>query len=150
MGVIFVASTDLGSAAHTSRIIDPILRFLFHDSLTLATRDEIHFLVRKTAHLTEYAILGALLWNAFAAQAHRPEPGAPGPAWPPFAALAVAALYASSDEFHQTFVSSRTASVRDVMIDTTGAALGLSILWLWRLWRASVARNQAGASAAPG
>ena len=37
------------------------------------------------------------------------------------------ALVAASDEFHQTFVKSRTLSVRDVLLDVTGALLGLLI-----------------------
>jgi VanZ family protein len=37
------------------------------------------------------------------------------------------ALFAVSDEFHQTFVKSRTPSVRDVLLDVGGALLGLLI-----------------------
>ena len=43
------------------------------------------------------------------------------------AALLGCALFAASDEFHQTFVKSRTPSVRDVLLDTGGALLGLLI-----------------------
>ena len=43
--------------------------------------------------------------------------------------LALVALYAASDEIHQAFVPSRDASVRDVLLDTTGGALGLLCLW---------------------
>ena len=44
-------------------------------------------------------------------------------------ALALAALYAASDEIHQTFVPSRQGSVWDVLLDTAGAAFGLLCLW---------------------
>jgi len=43
------------------------------------------------------------------------------------AVLLGCALFAASDEFHQTFVKSRTPSVRDVRLDVTGAILGLLI-----------------------
>ena len=39
-------------------------------------------------------------------------------------------LYATSDEFHQLFVASRQARVLDVLIDTSGAALGLLLIWI--------------------
>ena len=48
------------------------------------------------------------------------------------AALVVAALYAASDEYHQSFVPSRGASVEDVCIDTCGASVGIGIVLLWR------------------
>jgi VanZ family protein len=44
------------------------------------------------------------------------------------------ALYAASDEFHQLFVATRDASLRDVAIDTFGAVLGIILLWgIYRL-----------------
>jgi VanZ family protein len=83
--------------------------------------------VRKCAHLTEYAILALLLWRAL------PKPAESGPApWQWSKAclvLALVALYATSDEFHQAFVPSREASVGDVLLDTSGAALALLCLW---------------------
>jgi VanZ family protein len=70
--------------------------------------------LRKLAHVLEFALLGALLLRAV----ERP--------WPAFA-LGVA--YAASDEAHQHFVAGRHASPRDVLIDAAGVALGLLI---WR------------------
>jgi VanZ family protein len=46
------------------------------------------------------------------------------------AALA-SAIFAASDEFHQAFVPSRTASLNDVMIDICGALIGLAICWMF-------------------
>ena len=66
--------------------------------------------LRKLAHVTEYAILGALLLRAL-----RHEP----------AALLVGVAYAASDELHQHFVSGRHAAPLDVAIDATGVAIGL-------------------------
>ena len=71
-------------------------------------------LLRKTAHIAEYAILGALLARAL------------GRALPAFL-LAVA--YAAGDEFHQHFVPGRNGTVVDIGIDALGAALGV-VLYL--------------------
>jgi len=70
--------------------------------------------LRKGAHVTEYAILGALLYRAL----EREVP-----------ALAAGIAYAATDEFHQHFVRGRHASPIDVGIDAVGVALGM-ILWL--------------------
>ena len=126
MGVIFLASTDLGSAAHTSRIIEPILRWL-KPNISQAAINEVHFLIRKTAHLTEYAIFSVLLCRAVEQSTHDAS------RWKSvLIAIGLATLYAASDEFHQSFVSSRTASIRDVMIDSCGAMIGLFIFWVIR------------------
>jgi VanZ family protein len=66
--------------------------------------------VRKAAHLTEYAILGALLVRAL----DRPA-----------AAAALAIAYAATDELHQHFVPGRTGSVVDVLIDSVGVVVGI-------------------------
>jgi VanZ family protein len=73
--------------------------------------------LRKAAHLTEYAILGALLLRAL------------GRELPAFAA---GVLYAASDEVHQHFVRGRHASPVDVLIDAVGIALGILALRLFR------------------
>src|SRR5512132_1203725 len=66
--------------------------------------------LRKGAHITEYAILGALLYRAFGREAP---------------ALAAGIAYAATDELHQHFVSGRHASPADVAIDAVGVALGV-------------------------
>ncbi len=70
-------------------------------------------LLRKGAHLTEYAILGSLLLRAL---------GRGG------LALAAGVAYAASDEFHQRFVRGRHGSPVDVLIDTVGVSLGIYLL----------------------
>ncbi|MFN2541920.1 MAG: VanZ family protein, partial [Chthoniobacterales bacterium] len=60
---IFIGSTDLLSAEHTSRYIGPFLRW-FAPHVSDATIASVQMVVRKGAHLTEYAILGALLYRA--------------------------------------------------------------------------------------
>jgi VanZ family protein len=66
-------------------------------------------LLRKLAHITEYAVLAFLLRRALSAP------------W----AFAAAVLYAISDEIHQSFVRGREGRLRDVLIDAVGIVLGL-------------------------
>ncbi len=132
MVLIFGASSDRMSFQHSSRIIGPLVRWLF-PKLSEQTVGDIVFAVRKCAHVTEYAILAMLLWRALrkpVKQDSRPWKGSEARF-----ALFLAALYSASDEFHQTFVPSRQGSVWDVLLDTSGAALGLLFLWLLGRWR---------------
>ena len=80
-------------------------------------------IARKCAHVSEYAVLALLLWRAL-----RSVPALRTKTLMVFGAVLVGcALFAASDEFHQTFVKSRTPSVRDVLLDVAGALLGLLI-----------------------
>ena len=132
MGVIFSASSDTHSFAHSSRILAPLLHWLF-PHMPAATVDFVVLLARKGAHLTEYAVLALLLWRAL----RKPVKGEVRPWNWREARLVVlsVALYAASDEFHQLFVASREAAVHDVFIDTAGGAGGLFALWLFGRWR---------------
>ena len=69
--------------------------------------------LRKGAHLSEYAVLGALLLRAL----RRPGP-----------AFALGVAYAASDELHQHFVRGRNGSPLDVLLDSCGVALGIYVL----------------------
>jgi VanZ family protein len=136
MAFIFFASTVSFSASNTSRIIRPLLLWLSpgmsEESLNFA-----HFIVRKLAHLTEYAILGLLAARAFSTSS-RPILRRQ---WFLFS-LALVALYALADEFHQLFEPSRTGSIYDSLIDITGGLIALLALFAWRKLRggASIAR----------
>ena len=132
MLLIFIASTDLMSAQHTSRFIGPFLRWLIPD-ISLEGITAVQFAVRKAAHVTEYGILAFLLARAL----HRGT-GAFG--WRKGGiALAIAAGYAALDEYHQSFVASRTGSPRDVLIDASGAALGILVYrWATRRGRGAI------------
>jgi VanZ family protein len=130
--VIFSASTDALSSPRTSRIIGPILLWLNPD-ISPETIERVQWVARKTAHVLEYAILGVLLWIALRKPRWKELRSWQ---WRPAAwSLAWSFLYALSDEGHQLFVASREASVRDVFLDTAGAALGLCFLWMWGRWR---------------
>ena len=131
-GLIFMASSDTGSAKRSSRIIGPIVHWLF-PNLPEESVQEIIFYVRKAAHLTEFAILALLLWRAF----RKPVKNDKRP-WSWFEArnaLLGVVIYAATDEIHQCFVPSRQGSVLDVLIDSSGGAIGLLALWAFGRWR---------------
>ena len=122
LGVIFVGSTNLMSAEHTSRFVVPFLLWL-KPGMSPQTIWVILVVMRKCAHVTEYAVLALLLWRAL-----RSVPILGTKTLLVFGAVVLGcALFAASDEFHQTFFKLRTPSVRDVLLDTAGAILGLLI-----------------------
>ena len=116
--ILAVNSTDLMSAQHTSRFIEPFMRWL-NPNISVDSIVAVQLFVRKAAHVTEYAILAALLLRGFSRANSRRAFVWLGVAW--LVALSCAGL----DEFHQSFVASRTGSPVDVMIDGTGALIGI-------------------------
>lgn len=126
MSLIFFGSADSASVSHSSRIIGPLVRWLF-PALSENGVDTCVLVARKCAHLTEYGLFAMLLWRAIrqpVARDTRPwkwrEAGL---------ALIIVVCYASTDEIHQLFVPGRGPSVHDVLIDTLGGTLGLLLLW---------------------
>src|SRR5205809_5531741 len=71
LGVIFVGSTDVLSAEHTSRFLVPFLRWL-DPHISLAAINSIQSAIPKLGHLIEYAILAALFWRALRDGANSP------------------------------------------------------------------------------
>ncbi len=131
MLVIFSASGDTQSAYHSSRILEPLLRWLFphiqHHRLW-----EIILFARKCAHLTEYAVFAVLIWRAVRSLS------APNTGWSWRVARNAwfcVVAYAMSDELHQHFVATRQASIWDVVIDSMGGVLGLLLLYAFGRWR---------------
>jgi VanZ family protein len=126
--LIFFASTSALSGSNTEVLIRP-LHWLF-PHLSEATLNFIHgVIIRKGAHFTEYAVFGLLAARAFRTSSRdllRRR-------WFLFSLLLVIA-YSLGDEFHQSFVPSRTASIFDSMIDSLG---GLAALCFVRIRRHS-------------
>jgi VanZ family protein len=77
------------------------------------------YVIRKAAHMTEYAILGFLLLGAWMGKRSGSYKGRA------IRAFAVAAIYAASDEIHQYFVPGRACRLYDVGFDSTGALIGI-------------------------
>lgn len=139
MGVIFMMSAMPGdvSGAQSGRIAELALRamaFLFGaDAASGVSPDVINLLVRKGAHMTEYAVLFLLYRRALHASGAR-RPG--------LAALCLCACYAATDEGHQAFVAGRGPSVVDVCIDTLGAALAWGAQGAVRRMKGKGKRNE--------
>ena len=129
MMVIFWMSTGTFSSENTSLIIEPMLHF-FMPGLSHLTIDIIHGFIRKCAHIGEYFILGFLLFRFF-----RGNAATPGVLKWTTSAMIVLTLYAASDEFHQSFVATRTASVIDVGFDMAGGLLAQLVFGFWHLLR---------------
>ncbi|MBZ5536005.1 MAG: VanZ family protein [Acidobacteriia bacterium] len=117
MAIIFLMSTGIFSSENTALVFGPLLRFLIPD-ISPQTVDLIHAFIRKCGHLIEYFILGVLLFRAFRGGSQDPR----GWHWA-LCSVLVGVLYAASDEVHQSFVATRTASPIDVAIDSGGAVL---------------------------
>ncbi len=90
--------------------------------------------LRKLAHLTEYAVLGALLVRALAR---------------PALAILAGGLYAASDEFHQHFVRGRHGVWYDVVIDTVGVTIGV-VVWRRSRWSKNSHRSETEPGSDPG
>jgi VanZ family protein len=131
LGIIFAGSTEVFSAEQTSRYLVPFLRWL-DPQISLSRIAAIHLALRKLGHLTEYAVLAAFLWRAL-----RSAENLRAKVSTLFAGVWIAsAIIAVSDEFHQSFIASRTASLNDVFIDGLGAAIGLAICLAIAQWNA--------------
>lgn len=126
MGVIFWMSTGMFSVGHTSRFIVPILHFLF-PSLLPQDLDMIHEAIRKAGHATEYFILGLFLFRAFRSGSSQTW----CLRWTIYSIIGVV-LYAATDEYHQSFVDARRASLIDVGIDSAGGILSQISIMLRR------------------
>lgn len=115
---IYHLSTKGYGSSSSARLLAKVLALL-HITVSPATFEALNFLFRKSAHLSEYTILGFLLYRTFLNN--------PNFEWrlqTAVRSVLVAALYALTDEFHQMFEPSRTASLMDFGIDTAGALLG--------------------------
>jgi len=78
----------------------------------------LNHLIRKVAHFTVYLVLGVLTVNSLKASG---VPIFKAAIW----ALAICIVYAATDEIHQMFVPGRYAQVKDVLIDSVGAVVGI-------------------------
>jgi VanZ family protein len=122
--LISFLSTDSFSSSHTSRFIIPALHWIFPGA-SMQTLEVLHAIIRKTAHLTEYFVLSVFLFRAL-----RGEQSGWKLRWAIWA-IVIAAGYAGLDEFHQSFVASRTASPWDSLIDTVGASVAQAVVRVW-------------------
>lgn len=133
MSLMFSMSTNLGRTSNSSRIIGPILRWFVPD-ISPEAEGRVVFAVRKCAHVTEYAVLSALVWRAL--RKPRRNDDRPWSRKTAVQAVLFAACFAVTDEVHQLFYPSRQGQVSDVVLDTFGACVGMAAVWcVWRISR---------------
>lgn len=132
MAVIFMFSASPGKSSSelsdgiSYQMIDVVGNLPFFDwdaQEKISYSEAIQGPVRKAAHFGEYALLG-ILWAAplgFCCEKQKKRLSI---------ALIICFLYACTDEIHQLFVPGRDGNSRDVLIDTSGAAVGILLLFL--------------------
>lgn len=119
-------SSNLGSSEHTSRILYPIFHYLF--GMGPQRFEVLHVILRKTGHFVGYATLSILLFRSWRGTFPRLSTR-----WClqwAMLAFVCTALVASLDEFHQTFLPSRTGMFRDVVLDSTAALVAQILIFL--------------------
>ena len=119
IAVVLGFSSDRFSAESTARVLAPLVRWIF-PAISAETQQLLQFLVRKGAHVFEYAVLAALAYQALR-QSSSPWRSAG-------LALALVAAVAATDETHQSFAVARTGSAIDVSLDVAGGATALLLL----------------------
>jgi VanZ family protein len=120
--IFFFSSCQLAST-NTSQVLGPLLHWVL-PGISAEQLDTIHFFTRKFAHAAQYFVLGALTLRALRSKAIQ--------AWEArhlVWAILVVLIVASADEFHQSFVPTRTGSLGDVFIDLFGGTCGA--LWMY-------------------
>lgn len=123
-GVMYYFSTDVFSADNTRSVLEKIF-FWFSPNASKHALQTFHYLVRKAAHFTEYAILGGLLFRAFRAG----DPLRWRFKWALYSFL-FAASWALLDELHQSFTQKRGGSIWDSLLDSSGALFMLIAIWI--------------------
>jgi len=133
IGLILFLSTGQASMSNTSRVIRPLLEFLFPNA-----PEEIlivyHGYIRKLAHVAEYAMLAFWAARAFI----NSNQNFLRRSWFVGSFILVLAV-ASIDETNQSFLASRTGSIYDVLFDAAGGTAMILIFYLWtKYWRAKI------------
>lgn len=137
--VIAIESTAYLSSEYTSRFLYPILHFLL--GLDWKHFAVWHHYIRKTGHFVGYFILSLLLFRAWKATLKLPVLWALR--WSGIAFL-MSALVASMDEWHQSYLPSRTGVFSDVVLDSSAALVAQIVIFLFlRAKRAKMASEPA-------
>jgi len=85
------------------------------------------FIIRKLAHMFEYGVLTYLIFRILGQTEKRHVN------WNLFWSFAFTIMYAISDEYHQSFITGRTGTYRDVIIDSAGSLVAIWLIYLnWR------------------
>jgi len=124
LGIIFWMSTNTFSSEQSSQFVMPVIHFLFN-WLSPQGTDLMHQIIRKFGHIAVYFVFGLLLFRAFCGESSQRW----NLRWMVYSVILII-FVAMSDEFHQSFVASRTSSPFDVAIDSAGGIFSqLAILF---------------------
>lgn len=123
--VIFIFSNMPGNVSNgrSSKVIKKTLNNITHKTLKDNKLDILNRVLRKCMHATVFCVLGILIilcLNAFGINGLKL----------PIISIIFAFIYACSDEFHQLFIEGRNCKYTDVLIDTTGASIGVIFIYL--------------------
>jgi VanZ family protein len=137
IGLISIESTDALSSNNTGDVLYKLLsRFFPHINLYRVL--ELNFILRKTGHVIGYGILSLLLlrgWRRTLVRARatlgRATVGLVTFGRTALLALLGTAFVASMDEWHQSYIPSRTGTWHDVALDSTAALVFLSAAYFW-------------------
>ena len=129
MVLIFVFSGEgkETSSKVSSGVTKTVQQTFFREWDSLSDKDyddrmsSLHYFIRKAAHFGEYLILGVLIACTLLSFGARPLIAV-------LISMGAGVLYALSDEFHQSFVKGRSASLFDVLIDSAGVFFGIAVL----------------------
>ena len=102
--------------------------------------DNLTTIVRKCGHAFEYFVLGVLLLNALRQFWPTKRKGEWAMYW--YLAVVGASIYAVTDEVHQAFVPGRSCELRDIIIDTLAAGVGVGMVMLIRRWRKAFSNRE--------
>jgi VanZ family protein len=128
--VIAMESTVYFGADHTS---GPLRRFfeLFFGHFTDPQWSLLHLIIRKCGHFTGYGLLSISWFRAFWMTFRTFAPADSRRIAAHSLAMLGTLFVASCDEFHQTFLPNRSGTLRDVLVDCSGAVLAQMMVWLW-------------------
>lgn len=126
--LIAIESTALLSARNTSRILYPLLHYFF--GMDWDHFEVWHYFIRKSGHVVGYGILSTLLFRAWRATLPAMSDVKWTPRWASIAVLGTA-LVASLDEWHQSFIPTRTGAVSDAVLDTCAGMGAQVLIFLW-------------------
>ena len=129
--VIAIESTTYLSSQNTSRFLYPLLHFIF--GIDYASFEPYHAFLRKTGHVFGYGLLSILFFRAW----RETLPSTSGARWTiRWASIAIlgTAIVASLDEWHQSYLPTRTGTLHDVILDSCAGLAAQLALFLWFRW----------------
>lgn len=123
MALIFIMSSfSSNESSNQSNYIVEIINSIFN----ITNIEVLNIIVRKTAHFTEYFILGLLVYNMI--HIHNQKT---------YISIIICILYAISDEIHQIFVPGRNCQLLDIAIDGIGSLIAIFILYIANKFRSN-------------